>query len=85
MSKQQMSSTLRSRMEFVAGDSCPETDKPGPPPTTLNTLERMHAHCMELESDVSELGVMGDIDIDELKTDIESLTYMIQCLIEDGE
>jgi len=58
-----------------------------PPPTTLDTLERMSAHCLAMENDCDELRVMGDMDeeLADLRSDVEDLTYQIQSLIDDKQ
>ena len=58
-----------------------------PPPTPLNTLERMHEKCMRLEEDIEEIKTMGGLEEheDELETDIQMLTFKIQNIIDESK
>lgn len=62
-----------------------EVPRSNPPSTPLATLEQMHALCMQLEDDISEIKLMGGLEEseDELETDIQSLTGNIQSIIDD--
>lgn len=57
-----------------------------PPPTPLSELEYMHALCMQLEDHISNIRMLGyddnDQQMDEIFSNIESLTSDIQTKIE---
>lgn len=56
------------------------------PPTPLSELELMHALCMQLEDHISNIKTLGcDEDLDEIFSNVESLTSDIQSKIDEIE
>jgi hypothetical protein len=61
-----------------------------PPPTPLATLQRISERCLQNESDIEELSVMGmdpdgEAEVDDLKGDIQNLTFRVQEILDRWE